>query len=313
MSDTYLKIRNSDGTEFTETALLSFSFRKDAYTPYTSLNARAVTNETLYSSAAEILLYVEGILVHHGLIDSIGAETSGGITVTSFASRGFSSLLCQNQIEPGLKLSISFNALMDSYYVLPYVTHEDNSDASNYIYVKNHSTMWDGVVNLSYKLNGTYPYIRGTNCVRITPVSQPSAFVYTGADLLSTGSRISGKRLVSNFHMSDINGDFGTFELTDSDVTAQKIVRHQFFELDRQFLYSPQDALVFRDKYCTRGWKQRFCTYSGYNGEDISDTVTFSGVNAERIASVTITGSSSGIITEVGIYSDKFPREIANA
>ena len=75
-------------------------------------------------------------------------------------SRGFTSLLCQNQIEPGLKTNISFNSLMDVYYTLPYVTHEDNSDTGNYIYVKDNSNMWDGVVNLSYKLYGNYPFIR---------------------------------------------------------------------------------------------------------------------------------------------------------
>ena len=310
MTDAYLRFRNTDASVFTEASLLSFAFRKDAYTAYTSLTARAVTAEDIFPDAAEVELYVGNILVHHGLIDQLTAETSGGSTVATVVSRGFTSLLCQNQIEPGMKLNVSVNSLMDGYYTLPYVTHENNSDTSNYIFVKNNSTMWDGVVNLSYKLFGTYPYIRGTNCVRVTPVSQPQEFTYSGSELLSTGSAISGRRLTSHFHMSDINGDFGNFDLTDNDVLAQKIVRHRFFELDRQFLMNPQDALVFRDKYCTRAWKRRFCTYSGYNGEDISDLVTFSGVTVERIAAVKITGSSAGIVTELSVYRDKFPREI---
>lgn len=306
MTDAYLRFRNTDASVFTEASLLSFAFRKDAYSAYTSLTARAVTAEDIFPDAAEVELYVGNILVHHGLIDQLTAETSGGSTVTTVVSRGFTSLLCQNQIEPGMKLNVSVNSLMDGYYTLPYVTHENNSDTSNYIFVKNNSTMWDGVVNLSYKLFGTYPYIRGTNCVRVTPVSQPQEFNYSGSELLSTGSAISGRRLTSHFHMSDINGDFGNFDLTDNDVLAQKIVRHRFFELDRQFLMNPQDALVFRDKYCTRAWKRRFCTYSGYNGEDLCDLATFGGVSGRRITSITITGSSSGIITEIGTYRDKF-------
>lgn len=310
MTGAYLRIKNTDGTSFAEPALLSFSFQKDAYSAYTYLTATAVTDEAFISDAAEAELYVGDTLVHHGLIDQLTAETSGGSTVTAIISRGFTSLLCQNQIEPGLKLNVSINSLMDGYYTLPYVTHENNSDASNYIFVKNNSTMWDGVVNLSYKLFGTYPYIRGTNCVRITPVSQPQVFCYVDGSLLSAGSGIVGRRLTSDFHMADINGDYGYFDLEDRDVLAQKIVRHRFFELDRQFLMDPQDALDFRDKYCTRGWKRRFCTYSGYNGEDISDIVTFSGVNAERISAVSITGSSSGIITGISVYHDKFPKEL---
>lgn len=310
MTGAYLKIRNTDGSEFNEPELLSFNFRKDAYTPYTTLSARAVTAESLFSSAAEVMLYVGGILVHHGLIDSLTAETSSGITVTSLSSRGFTSLLCQNQIEPGLKPDISLNSLMDSYYALPYVTHENNSDASNYIYVKNHSTMWDGVANLSYKLFGTYPYIRGTNCVRVTPVSQPGSFVYTAPELLATGSAISSKRLASHFHMADLNGNYGTYDLADNDVIAQKIIRHQYFDLDMQFLRTPPDALDYRDKYCARGWKRLFCRYTGYNGEDLSDLVTFGSVTLERICAVSITGTGGGITTELSVYRDKFPKEL---
>ena len=310
MPQAYIKIRNTDGTEFTENALLSFSFRKDAYLPYTMLSGRVVSDEKLFANAAEIFLYIGGVSVHHGLIDSLTAETSSGICITSFISRGFTSLLCQNQIEPGIKSGVSINSLMDSFYVLPYVTHENNSDTSSYIYVKNNSSMWDGVVNLSYKLCGTYPFIRGENCVRITPVTQPSSFSYTGQQLLSTGSGIIGRRLISHFHMADIQGQYGTYELADNDVIAQKIVRHKFFELDMEFLRDPQQALVFRDKFACRGWKRLFCTYSGYNGEDLSDVVSFPGVVSERIAGVSITGNSSGIVTKLSVYRDKFPRTL---
>ena len=310
MAEAYIKIRNTDGTEFTEDKLLSFRFRKDAYLPYTSLTGKVLSDEKIFANAAEIFLYINGVSVHHGLIDQLTAETSSGICTTSFASRGFTSLLCQNQIEPGMKTGVSLNSLMDSFYVFPYVTHENNTDASNYIYVNKNSSMWDGVVNLSYKLCGKYPYIRGENCVRITPFPQPSSFSYTGQQLLSTGSAITGKRLVSHFHMADIQQQYGTYELADNDVIAQKIIRHKFFDLDMEFLSDPDEALVFRDKYTCRGWKRLFCKYSGYNGEDLSDQITFSGVTAERIAGVEVTGSSSGIITELSVYHDKFPREV---
>lgn len=306
MPQTYIKIRNTDGTEFTEDKLLSFSFRKDAYLPYTMLSGRVVSGERLFADAAEIFLCVEGFTVHHGLIDQLTAETSAGMTVTSFVSRGFTSLLCQNQIEPGMKTGVSINSLMDSFYTLPYVTHENNSDTSSYIYVTNHSSMWDGVVDLSYKLCGTYPYIRGDNCVRITAYPAPESFIYTDSQLLSTGSGISGRRLTSHFHMADIQGQYGTYELTDNDVIAQKIIRHKYFELDMEFLSDPQQALTYRDKYACRGWKRLYCKHIGYNGEDLSDTVTFTGVTAERIKAVSITGNSSGITTELSVYHDKF-------
>ena len=306
MPQTYIRVRNTDGTEFTEDRLLSFSFRKDAYLPYTMLSGKMVSDSCIFNDAAEIFLCVEGHTVHHGLVDSVSSEASGGVCITSFVSRGFTSLLCQNQLEPGMITGVSINSLMDSFYTIPYVTHENNSDTSSYIYVTSSSSMWDGIVNLSYKLCGTYPYIRGDNCVRITLFPQPESFSYTGSQLLAEGSGVTGKRMVSHFHMADIQGHYGTYDLADNDVIARKIIRHIYFELDMGFLYDPTEALDYRDKYACRGFSRRFCRYSGYNGEDLSDIVSFANITAERIGAVSITGNSSGITTEISVYRDKF-------
>lgn len=307
-NSSYLLVVHSDGIAVEEENLISFSFKKDAYTPYTTLTVRAESDSASFLTASEIKFYVKGKLVHHGLIDRLTAEISGGSKIMTLISRGFTSLLCQNQIEPGLKTEVSINNLMDSFYTLPHVTHENNSDRSSYIYVKNNTSMWESVVSLSYKHCGTYPYIRGTNCVRITPIADPTAFAYENDELISTGEVLTTRRLASHFHMADINGAFGEFELVDPDVTALGIVRHKFFELDKRFLNEPSEAVAFRDKYDGRAFKQRFCVYRGYNGEDISDTISFKGVNAERIAAVEISGSRGGVTTKISVYYDKFPR-----
>lgn len=305
---TYLLVISADGS-FEEENVLSFSFGKDAYTPYTSLSVRLCAEADTFLTATEVKFFVMGNLVHHGLIDRLTCELSGGSRILTLSSRGFTSLLCQNQIEPGLKTGVSINNLMDSYYTLPYVTHEDNPDQSSYIYVKNNSSMWDGIVNLSYKHCGTYPYIRETNCVRITPMEAPLAFAYENEKLISVGEVLQSRRLISHLHMADMGGDFGNYELTDPDVTELGIVRHIFFELDRQFLNEPQDALVYRDKFASRAFRQRFCTYKGYNGEDLSDIVSFADVESQRIAAVDISGSRSMITTKISVYYDKFPRD----
>lgn len=302
-----LSIINKDGTLLSEENILAFSFRKDIYTPYTSLSARVRTSRTNFDNAAEVLLALDNTLIHHGLIDSLKLEKSGGEYFLNVTSRSFTSLLCQNQIEPGLKMNISFNMLMDNFYTLPYVTHENNADDSSYIYVRPNTSMWDAASNLSYKLMGTYPYIRGTNTVMISAFPAPAAFDLTNTDLLTYGTELACSHIASDYHMADINGNYGTFDLTDSDAAALKIVRHKYFELDMRFLYDPQQALVFRDKYDFRGQKRIFCSYSGYQGEDLYDIVSFGTVSAERIGSVTIKGSSKGIFTEVGVYADKFP------
>ena len=267
-----LSIRNKNGTLLTEENVLAFSFRKDIYTPYTTLSARVRTPHTNFDDASEILMALNGDLIHHGLIDSLKIEKAGGEYFLNVSSRGFTSLLCQNQIEPGLKMNISFNMLMDDFYNLPYVTHENHADNSSYIYVKPNTSMWDAASNLSYKLLGTYPYIRDTNTVMISTFSAPELF-----------------------------------DLNESDASALKIVRHKYFELDMRFLYAPMEALYFRDKYDFRGQKRLFCSYSGYRGEDLCDLISFGNISQQRIGSISIKGSSKGIITETGVYTDKFP------
>ena len=300
-----LILKNTDNSETVYYKILSFSFHKDSYLSYTSFGAKFSGNLSSPENVSEIIFKIDGKTIHHGLSDNISVEFSGGNSVVSVSSRSFTSLLIQNQIETGLKSDISINSLMGSYYNLPYVTHEDSSGTS-YIYVKNNSNMWDGIVNLSYKIHGTYPYIRDTNCIRMTPFENPSVFEYNDNNIISRGISTAGRKLTSHFHMSDLNGNFGEYELSDNDIISHNIVRHRFFELDRQFLYNPQQALEYRSAYTSRGRKKFFCTYNGYNGEDLSDIITFGNIENKRINSVTITGNSSGIITETGVYQDKF-------
>ena len=195
---------------------------------------------------------------------------------------------------------------MDDNYTLPHVTHESSSDTSGYIFVKNTSSMWDGSVNLTYKLNQTYPYIRGTNHVRITQAAQPSEFSYSDDELIESGFSHNYKRLVSHFNMADMSGEYGTYELEDEYAASKEIVRHKFFELDRQFLYDPLQALEYRRKFAERASYRRFCRYSGYNGEDLSDKVSFGIISGSRICGVKIIGNSSGVTTELSVYHDGF-------
>lgn len=304
--NTRVIIKKTDGTCAEETDILSFSFVKDAYIPYTSLSARLYARDGDCLGAAEILFYIDDILIHHGLIDSLEKAVYDGRAIITLASRGFTSLLAQNQLEPGMISDISINSLMDSFYTLPYITHEDNSDSSNYIFVKNGSSMWDGIVNLSYKLCGTYPYIRGTNCVRITHEANPNAFTYDSKSIISQGIGYNFRRRISHFHMADLEGAYGSFEYSDTSAAESHIIRHKFFELDRQFLYSPEEALVYHDKLANRGYMRYFCEYCGYRGEDLFDIASFDAASARPVTSVEISGSCKGIFTRIGSYTDNF-------
>ena len=106
--------------------------------------------------------------------------------------------------------------------------------------------------------------------------------------------------------MADIEGNYGSYEFEDANVINRKIIRHKYFELDKQFLYNPEHALAYRDKLTDRAHFRYFCKYCGYNGEDLFDKVSFDYVSQRRITSIEITGSSKGIFTELGVYYDGF-------
>ena len=297
--------KTTGGTLITENKILSFSFRKEAYTPYTAFSAVYAASHESPVEFSEVMFYIGNTMIHHGLVNSAEVSKKGRIFIGKISSRSFTSLLRQNQMEPGLYTQKSLNWLVDSFREIPYITHENNSQES-YFYIKNGATMWDAVVNLSYKVCDTYPYIRGTNCVNFSMLQNAPEFSYISEDILEKGSEVKEDKLVSHFHMADIQGNYGQYELVDTDVTDRQIIRHRFFELDRQFLYNPQQALEYRDNYASRGWRRYFRKYSGYRGEDLCDIAIFENNFSGRICSIDIKGSSQGIITEISVYKDKF-------
>lgn len=301
-----INVRKADGSSFDELKLLSFRFKKDLYTPYTMLNALFSAENSDYTSLTEISLYIDNRLVHHGLIDTFEVYEKNGVKTGKIVSRGFTSLLLQNQIAPGLISNISLNSLMDSYYNIDYISHEDNSNTENYIYVQKNSTMWDGVVTLSYKLCGTYPFIEADNCVRITPKSNPSSFEYTENQMTSYGLIHIFSSLISHFDMPDIEGNYGTYTIADTDVINKKIIRHKYIDFDREFVHNPQEALEFRRKLSGKSSFCYYCEYSGYSGEDLTDKAYFKFISGRKIGSVEIKGSSKGVFTKIGVYFDAF-------
>ncbi len=300
-----------DNTESRAFKVLSFRFTKDAYTPYTQLSAVFSTETTVFTpftspyEYSDVIFYVDTYPVHHGIIDSFRITTENGFSKGTVKSRGFTSMLLDNQLKPGLYTKISIDKLINDYYTLPNVTHE-RSTSENYIYVKTGSSMWDALVSLSYKVYGTYPYIKGLNKVMMTSGTPEKNLVFYDSTLLDYGVELNTVRLVSDFHMADVDDTYDKYSYSNSETSDKKIVRHRYFDLDRRFLYSPEQALYFRNAIAMRGWKRKFCTYSGYKREDLFDTVSFGDVQNGIIKSILITGDRDGIKTELSVYEDKF-------
>lgn len=91
-----------------------------------------------------------------------------GTSYVRFSSRGLTALLLQNQLEPGLHTAMSLDKLMQDFVTFPKeITWESDTDTSNYLFVKESTSMWDGVANLTYKLCGRYPFVYHANEIRM--------------------------------------------------------------------------------------------------------------------------------------------------
>lgn len=291
--------------------VFSFQFTKEAYTPYTKVSASFAVTENTFSplvspsAYSEVIFNIETYNIHYGIIDSFSITTENGVKTGVITSRGFTSMLLDNQLAPGLYTNISIDKLIDEYYRFPDVTHE-KGETENYIYVKRGTSMWDAAVSLAYKLYGTYPYVKGRNKIMLTVGNPSKELTFDDSTLLNYGAEINTRRLVSDFHMEDVDGTYGKFEFHNAEAETKNIVRNRYFELDKRFLYGPEKALEFRNDIAMRGWKRTFCTYSGYSGEDLYDTVSFGDTVGGRIKCIKITGDKKGIQTELSVYDDGF-------
>ena len=299
-----LELKYRDGTLKSFSRLLSFVFEKEAYTPYTMFRT-AVFGNDLPEDFTELKFYINGRLLHHGAADTYRKINEKGGVRGYISSRGFTSLLTENQLPPGTYTDMTLNKLFDSYFALPNITHESN-EQSSYIFVNKGTPMWDGAVNLAYKLTGSYPYIRNANKFMISMPTDARNVTYTLEDAVNYGTELNTKRMVSHYHMADISGNYGAYEYAGAEAAARSLIRHHHFDLDRRFLYSPDSACQFRGEASMRGYKRRFFTYSGYRSEDLNDIVSFEDISGQRIKAIKIMAGQKGVFTELSVYEDAF-------
>lgn len=296
-------------TEFSSQDCLWFRFEKEEYTPYTYLSAVFLAESPITSDIASVKFFVNNNNIHYGLIERLENTKSDKGWLLKITSRSFTSLLIQNQITPGLKNNVSLNSLMTEFIQFPNITYEDNSTTVNYIYVKEHSTFWDAVTNLCYKINTSYPYISGTNQITFSLPSSPQYIIAEDGKCTSCGKVVEYSKIISDIHMQDIEGNYNSYNLTDTDAKARNIVRHKHIDLDRQYLSSPNDALDYRRNLSYRGWYSFFAEMPGYHSCDLNDKVKFvslSQTDYMNINKIVITGNKFAIITKIFAYQDKY-------
>lgn len=305
----WLRLKLKDGTTNNYNTCFSFSFVKEAFTPYTTLTA-VIYGATIPDDITEVSFSLNSYYIHHGFIDSYKITKKNGINRGVITSRGFTALLTENQLAPGLYSNMTFNKLFDEYITLPNIEHEYNTETS-YIYVKNGASMWDGISNLSYKIAGVHPYISGNNCVNMNIPSNPREFIWNNDKIVSYGTEIMTRRMVSKYNMADIAGEYGTFSAESAKTLERSIVRQRHFELDERFLNNPDLACQYRMMMAERDYKRYYCTFVDYFGQELNDILVSDEFGRRRINAIRIKGGQNGVFTEVSMY-DSFPQVEVN-
>lgn len=306
MAQGILILTDISGAVLTQTECTSFRFIKERYTPYTRLTASFLADSLAFGEPAAAEFKLDGVTLHFGLIDTLRAEEKAGAIVLTLVSRGFTSLLCQNQMAAGTVTNVTLRSLMESYEV-PNVSYEDGIDATNYVWIKEGSTQWEAIVNYAYKYNQNHPYIAGVNTVRVTVPESPACHVIAETELTARGQVRDYRTLLSEIHMPDIYGDPDAYSLVNPAATERNIARHRRISLDLQYANNPPDCLKQKMRYSMRGFSAAYFEYRGFHGEELED-LAVSGADsaAERIGKIELTGDLWGLKTRVWIYHDAY-------
>ena len=311
MADILVMLKTTEGDNYSLDGITSFTFKKDKYTPYTRLSLSVQDYGGIIPKNAvfnRVSFFIDHSMVHDGLIDSSDYRTQKGASVLNISSRSFTSLLLDNQMIPGIHSNMTLERLMTEYYDLPVqIKWENDASVCSYIYVKEHRSMWDSVVNLGYKLYGTYPYIRSANTIYLKPHSGAYTRKFMKREMLAFGTSVNTQGIISDFHMQDIEGNYDTYNLTNPDADELYIVRHKQIPFDRQYLDDPSESMRLSFNLTSKAWKKRYITVSGYYPLDINDYTGAEGFfETERICGVAVSGNSKGIQSTYFVYDDNF-------
>ncbi len=295
-----------DGTQTVLYDCLRFSLVRDRYLPYAALSMKAIC-PTEINPPVRLQLYLDGTLLHDGCVQHSRITREKGARVISANVQSFTNALTQNQLVPGVHTDVTLSGLMQEYS-LPHITYQSDIPMINYIYVKEHTAMWEALVAYNFKLNQGFPYVRVPNQLYMTaPPERP--VIALPDTLLRQGSSGNGSGIISRIDMASIDGEYGHFTMTNPEAVRRGICNVKQSPFDLQFLYAPLDGLRYRIALGNRRISAKFLEYPGYCGEDLEDRVQ-TPFGLLRVSRIVIRGDQDGIRTEDSFFFDSFCNKI---
>ena len=306
-SITINKTADVPGTTFDR--CLSFTFRQERYACSATFTGTFAVDGPVGEIRA-IEAAIEGHTVLRGFVDRTEEKCAGGERLLTVHARSTAALLGDNFLKPGMYLTVSLDTLVTQLIRLEGVTCQSAPTTLNYIYVSDGRSMWDMIALLCIRLYGVCPYVAQGNVVRY---STGGAFRTVRPErVLSTAFRCDNTRLVSDIHMQDTEGTYDVYQAHSDYPVERGILRHQQAALDMSWLADLQTGLRYRLGYAQRAARVYEAAYTGYTGEDLYDRLSipeagtaFSGAGG-KIAALTVTGGSGGIVTTASVYDDVY-------
>lgn len=308
--DLILKLNDGEKTSYVRlNTCIGFSFEKALYVPYTKLNALYYVDGQPSFKASHVMgvrFTIDNYELHYGMPDKISIVKSGHGYRVRVTSRGYTLLLAQNEPYPRINANVTLKSLCSNNLECSTILYEDPTPTVRNIYVNDGSTVWDAVVAYCIKASGRYPYIFGTNTVRMT-IDRDEDMDYTNKLITERTEATESSMLLSDVYMRELDEDY-PFEAHDGSAANMGIVRSKYYPLDMQWLYDPQTGLQHKLDYSNRGVRVYGLTYRGYQREDIMDRVVGGGeeMNGMRINYVRVVGSKKGVFTTVRAYDDRY-------
>lgn len=303
----YIEIGFIDGSVESFYDIISFSFERERYTPYTYLTASLIA-KTDPASAVWVKLYCDGSLLHHGTADSLEFSAERGRSVLRLRSYSFTKQLGQNYSEPGMIVQPTLYDIFKRCGVW-LADYEEDTRAVNYVYINERTTGWDAICIYAMKAYGTNPYIYSTNTVRCTYAPDRRYLVYSGGDIVSVTSGVQLANVYSEVNITGLSGDV-EYTVSNPFAAERNITRRKFYPYDREWVYDLNDEAKFYMNYSNRGRLYKGFVYKGFRGEQLLDRVTMTcddlSISGLDIGGVRVSGSSKGIFTEVRCYIDSY-------
>ena len=289
---------------------LSFNFKKERYTPYSTFSGRFLINFT-FNEIVDVEVRVNNTLIHKGVVDVCKKTKTAKGYILFISSRGYSLSLGHCMLANEIKYGLTLTQLISESYAPPNVTYSDTGATVNYLYIKEHASLWEAVISHSLKVGNFYPYIAYPNKIVCSMPANPKTIEINNADkLISFSENLDNTKIVSHIHMRDLEGKYNSFNIENQYATSRKIIRHKHINYDRQWTNDNDNGLQYKVNYFMRGCKSYEVVYKGFNGEDINDIFSIQTnlavLPSKNITAINIFGNDKGIFTKLTAYVDNY-------